>query len=90
MYLYSLYQLLSVAIQSGEWLDYTILGVWFIASLVLYAGQVRLGSRAMYFLIDGRSWHADFDLEPSIFYLLNWNEHRERNYAFQYGGYNYE
>ena len=89
MYLYSLYQLLSVAIQSGEWLDYTILGVWFIASLVSMGGQVSVGTRAMYFLIDGRSWHADLTLEPSIFYLLNWEEHRERQYAAQYGGYDY-
>jgi len=32
---FSLYQLLSLAISSGDWADYTILGVYFIYSLIL-------------------------------------------------------
>jgi len=86
---YSGYLLLSVAVDSG-WVSEYLKFAGAMATFVLTIGEQRLyGTRAMYYLIDGLSPHADEYLTPSIFYLLNWSEHTERQWFSKYGGYDY-
>jgi len=83
---YSCYLLLSVAVDSG-WLSEWFKFAGTMAIFVMTIGEQRLyGTRAMYYLLDGLSPHADEHLTPSIFYLINWSEHTERQWFSKYGG----
>lgn len=76
-HIYGAYMLYELAISEGTWIDWSLLPYYALSSLAITAAQMRYGSDAMYFLLESPH-HADRQLYPSLFYLLNWIEHTPR------------
>jgi len=83
IYVYSMFLLSGVAIQTDDWYQWMLAGLYSIFTIVSFGIQVYNGANAMYYLIDGKSKHADSSLSPSLFYLLGWQEHSERYFPYE-------
>ena len=77
-FIYMAWQYFSLIVQEEEW-NYVVA----FAAYIFYQWWVFLfmmlnGTNAMYYLNDAQSNHADRELYPSLFYLINWLEHTAR------------
>jgi len=76
-HLYSTYLFYEYAVATGGWQAWTKFAAFVVHGFTVFGYQFGNGTDAMYFMFEDPK-HADYELYPSIFYLLNWLDHNPR------------